>query len=212
VRHLVVGLGNPGPRYAPNRHNVGFLVLDELARSQALTFDSVTGNWEAACGPAGLVLLRPLAYMNRSGEALAAWAAAAGVSPDGQPSLTEAATPDPAPLRPLVICDDLALPLGSVRLRVRGSSGGQKGLASIIEELGGGEFPRMRLGIAPVDREVAPTDWADFVLEDFAEGEHEAVAEMVRHAADGVLCWREEGLEAAINRFNRRRQSPPPAE
>jgi PTH1 family peptidyl-tRNA hydrolase len=112
-------------------------------------------------------------------------------------------------LRPLVICDDLALPLGAARLRGKGSSGGQNGVQSIIEHIGGEIFPRLRLGIAPRDQEVPPEFWPDYVLADFEPREHAAVAEVVAHAADAVEYYLEHGTEATGSRFNRKR---PPQE
>ncbi len=110
-----------------------------------------------------------------------------------------------------MICDDLALPLGAVRLRARGSSGGQNGLASIIGHLGGEEFPRLRLGIAPDGDPVPAEQWPDFVLADFTPQEEELAAGTVTHAADAVACWLERGTEAAGSRYNRRRPGPPPS-
>jgi len=203
---IVVGLGNPGDRYADHRHNVGFRVLDELARRRRLDF--ATGPdaaWAAAAAGASLVLVKPLTYMNRSGSALATWARSAGVRLDGAPADPEPDTPETSTIRrPLVVCDDLTLPLGSLRLRRRGSSGGQNGLASIITRLGGGEFPRLRLGIAPRQDDIDPADWADFVLEPFAVDEREAAAELVLRGADAVAHWVAHGLEDTISRFNRR--------
>ncbi len=226
---LVVGLGNPGARYARNRHNIGWRVLDELARRRGLAFGPDHGSWQAAvAADGGLVLLKPLTYMNLSGQALTDWSrwsgrpvtgreAASGPAADpagapGEP-VDVPAPPGPDALRPLVVCDDLALPLGAVRLRARGSSGGQNGLASLIEHLGGEGFPRLRLGIAPADRAVPPELWPDWVLADFDAAEEEAVAPIVAHAADAVECWLELGTEAAGSRFNRRGPAagPPPA-
>ena len=204
--HLVVGLGNPGPRYTDHRHNVGFLVLDELAHRRGLAFTAGDGAWVVAGEPTGgLVLLRPLTFMNLSGKAVTGWALGAGLIVSGAPAAVEpeeAAAPDP--VRPIVVCDDLALPLGSVRLRAHGSSGGQNGLESVIEEMGGSEFPRLRLGIAPLGQAVEPADWPDFVLSPFGEDEVEAAREMVQHAADSLDCWLAEGFESASSRFNRR--------
>jgi PTH1 family peptidyl-tRNA hydrolase len=215
---IIVGLGNPGPAYAAHRHNAGFLVVEELARRLGLSW---TGgpDWRAAAGggPGGpVVLVEPTTYMNRSGEALAAWAADAGVPLTGEavpapdPD-TDRAAPEPAGIRPLIVCDDLNLPLGSVRLRARGGSGGQNGLASVIAALGGEEIPRLRLGVAPLGRVVDPADWADFVLTDFAADEREAVADLVDHAAAALEHWLAWGLESAVSRFNRRiRPGPEP--
>jgi PTH1 family peptidyl-tRNA hydrolase len=210
---LVVGLGNPGFRYARNRHNVGFMVLDELAGRLKLPFEAVSSSYGLAESDS-VALLKPLTYMNRSGEALDAWTARTGRIltglPDPGPEVPAADGAAEVPpsvvtgLRPLVVCDDLALPLGSVRLRARGSSGGQNGLGSIIGHLGGDEFPRLRLGIAPLDGPVAPEAWPEYVLADFSATEAEAAAALVSWAADAVICWLAEGLEAAVSRFNRR--------
>lgn len=231
---LVVGLGNPGAKYRETRHNIGFLVVEELARRHGWAFKPGAGPWREA-GAAGsdgpLVLLQPLTWMNLSGEAVAGWAAAHGWPPAAPPprplppaaagSLPPADPTDPGaaaaaaaaepvpkpwepPWRPLVICDDLALPLGALRLRARGSSGGQKGLASVIECLGHDDFPRLRLGIAPADRSVPPAEWPDYVLTAFASAELETVADLVARAADAVLFCREQGVDAAASRFNRR--------
>jgi PTH1 family peptidyl-tRNA hydrolase len=107
-------------------------------------------------------------------------------------------------IRPLVVCDDLSLPLGSVRLRPSGSSGGQNGLASVIDHLGGEEFPRLRLGIAPLAGNLDPEAWSEHVLADFEEGERPVAAELVAHAADALEFWLDHALEPAISRFNRR--------
>ncbi|MFO7654766.1 MAG: aminoacyl-tRNA hydrolase [Candidatus Krumholzibacteriia bacterium] len=254
--HLVIGLGNPGARYAGNRHNVGFRVVDELARRAGVALARVPGRYavaEVASGADRWILLEPLTYMNRSGEAVRSWAARTGVRVTGAPvglptdagpaSLAagqdagvgdgaapdtgagavagtgaEAADPalpagkgeetaDPAlagGVRPVVVCDDLSLPLGAVRIRARGSAGGQKGLASLIRTLGGEEFPRVRLGVGDPQREIAPADWADYVLSDFEPAQEEAVSEMVIHAADAVTMLLERGVNTAASRCNRR--------
>ncbi len=215
---LVVGLGNPGAKYRDTRHNIGFLVVEELARRQGWPWGAGAGRWREAAAPDGsLVLMQPLTYMNLSGEAVADWTTAHALpaephptcpvpeesqAPEGSLDSLPAATV--ARWRPLVVCDDLALPLGALRLRARGSSGGQNGLASVIEHLGHDDFPRLRLGIAPAGQPVPPSDWADFVLTPFADGEREAVADLVARAADAVACCLELGPEAAASRFNRR--------
>lgn len=220
---LVVGLGNPGPKYRDTRHNIGFLVVEELARRLGWSFSAGAGRWREAAAPGGdgaLVLMQPLTYMNLSGDAVGAWATARGLpvgpqptppAPGGEipgevpaPASPPSAAPPPPAWGPLVICDDLALPLGALRLRPRGSSGGQNGLASVIERLGHDDFPRLRLGIAPAGAPVPPAEWADFVLTPFAADEREAVADLVGRAADAVMCCLELGPEAAASRFNRR--------
>ncbi len=217
---VIVGLGNPGAKYARNRHNIGFMVLDELARRLSVGFRTDAANYHWVAG-ADFALVKPLTYMNLSGEALAAWSADQGLPLGGRPvapadselNVTDessdsmdlaALQPSADVIAPLIVCDDLALPLGSVRLRARGSSGGQNGLASVIEHLGGEEIPRMRLGIAPIDVPVAAADWPDYVLSDFAEKESEAVADLVDHAVAALVHWLENDWETTISKFNRR--------
>ncbi len=221
---IVIGLGNPGVRYRDTRHNIGFLVVEELARRQDLNFSVEKAEYLATgqdWGPKSLVLLKPLTYMNLSGEALVSWANRAGQKLTGEsqelPEINDDVeipapeTPDPDipdipdGIRPLVICDDLALPLGAVRLRSKGSSGGQNGIESIIEHLGGEEFPRLRLGIAPLDQPVDPEFWPDYVLAEFEPAELELVKNVVHHAADTVEFWLNNTLEQTASRFNRRR-------
>jgi PTH1 family peptidyl-tRNA hydrolase len=180
---IVCGLGNPGPDYRSNRHNLGFMALDTLSERHFLS-------WRRAAGPAqvalwrvagrAVTLIKPLGYMNESGAALAKHGGAA----------TDAL---------LVVCDDLNLPLGAVRLRPRGGSGGHKGLDSLIEHLGTGDFPRLRLGIgsAPPD-----ADRADFVLSDFLPEERDAVNGMIETAADAIETAVRQGIDAAMRRFN----------
>ena len=224
---IVVGLGNPGVRYESTRHNIGFLVVDELARRRELLFlvekDEYLVTSEGN-GDNSLVLMKPLTYMNLSGEAVLAWSRRSGIkltgkSPvvaefvgdeagDDQPMDT---APEVTGERPLVICDDLALPLGAVRLRGKGRSGGQNGVESIIDNLEGDEFPRLRLGIAPIGKPVAPEFWADFVLAEFEPDEQQLVKDVVSHAADTVEYWLENTLEKTASLFNRRRWPVPPA-
>jgi len=221
ISKMVVGLGNPGNRYQKTRHNIGFLVVEELARRLELPF-SVEKDEYLATGAdfesTPVVLLKPLTYMNLSGEALQAWADRSsqeltgqkpGVvpSPDDEELLgTDELNPPEfiTGIRPLVVCDDLALPLGAVRLRGKGRSGGQNGIQSIIEHLGGEEFPRLRLGIAPPDQPVDPEFWPDFVLAEFEPEEQELMQEVVNHAADTVEFWFKNSLEQTASRFNRR--------
>jgi len=188
---VVAGLGNPGLEYADTRHNAGFRVVDELYRRHA------RGPWrrDGACEvvPGGMgpetVLARPLAYMNRSGAALA-------------PLLVRLELP---PESLLVVVDDLDLPLGRLRLRRSGGPGTHNGLRDLVDHLGTA-FPRLRVGIA-TDGE-APGDLADWVLSPFGEAERERLGEAVARAADAVECAVEHGLAAAMNRFNRP-PSPP---
>lgn len=200
---LVVGLGNPGARYARTRHNVGFRCLEALASRLGLVFGEVQPQYRAAVGegPAGPVtLLQPLTFMNRSGEALAAWSRLTGRRID-------AATPESAPdpgIVPIVVCDDLNLGLGSLRIRGGGGDGGQNGLASILRTVGSEQVPRLRLGIGGGPAQVLPEAWADYVLAEFAPAEQEAAAAMIERGAEAMLCLLEHGWELAAARFNRR--------
>jgi peptidyl-tRNA hydrolase, PTH1 family len=184
---LIVGLGNPGPKYEWTRHNCGFMVIDELARRagkevkapecQALTARATIGLEE-------VLLVKPQTFMNLSGVAVAALV-----------NKYEARERSPI----LVISDDLALPFGKIRIRARGSAGGQKGLKSIIEKLGGQDFPRLRLGIAP-DHPV--NDAADFVLSEFPKKDRDALARMLARAADAVEAVLTIGVAKAMSKYN----------
>jgi len=212
---LVVGLGNPGERYARTRHNLGFRVVDALAARAGLRFAPVQDGCAAAAGRlAGseVVLVKPLLFMNRSGETLAAWARARGLPllPAGETAATPvpedpAAAPGPSPPPPPpAVCDDIALPLGSLRLRAGGSDGGHRGLDSLGRVLGGTAFPRLRLGVDGSEAGVPPPAWADYVLADFPAAEWPATEDLVQDACDAVLTWLELGLAAAAGRHNRR--------
>lgn len=187
---LVIGLGNPGPRYAATRHNVGWRVVEALAaRWGAGPEETRAGQWRtwrATRGDRAVTLMEPLAFMNLSGRALAAWIATHAM-----------------PRALLVVCDDVYLPLGVLRIRPAGSSGGHNGLASIEEALGSRDWPRLRIGVG------AAPDAAglrEHVLETFAEDEEVVVREAVGRAADAVECWLERGVAATMNAFNRRMQ------
>ncbi len=201
--HLILGLGNPGEEYHATRHNVGFRVVEELARRWQVPLDrldcnSLTGRGLA--GEAGLVgdqsaldgdrtvlLAQPQTYMNRSGYAARCFAERYAI--------------DPAAV--LVVYDEINLPLGKLRLRRSGSPAGHRGLESVIENLRTAEVPRLRLGVAPEGgRPVGGEDLVDFVLSPFAPDELEPVAEMVHRAADACEAWVKEGVEAAMGRFN----------
>ncbi len=188
---LVVGLGNPGPRYAPTRHNLGFRVVQKLAEHLKLKFSEQDRTFLAtpmATGPDPWVLMQPQTYMNLSGEAVSAWLDRHGVEPDLS--------------RILVVCDDLALPLGHLRLRGQGSSGGQNGLLSIIEHLESTGFARLRLGIDGTEGTLLPEDWADYVLEPFPEGERDSAESLVTRAVEAVLGWGQDGPSITASRCN----------
>jgi PTH1 family peptidyl-tRNA hydrolase len=184
---LVLGLGNPGARYAATRHNVAWRVLDRLAARWTATPGEphpTYATWIARPGGRPVTLLAPLTWMNASGGALGEWRQTHG---------------DPGDL--LVLSDDVYLPLGSLRLRPGGSSGGHRGLDSIETELGHREYARLRIGVGAAADSAA---LREHVLETFAPEEWPAVDEVVRLAADAVECWVTDGILAAMNRFNRK--------
>jgi peptidyl-tRNA hydrolase, PTH1 family len=184
---LVVGLGNPGRRYHDTRHNIGFAVADELARRSQAVFEHGRANALTArigLGVASVLLVKPLTMMNLSGEAVQGLAHFYRVEP----------------LDILVVADDVNLPLGRLRLRAGGSAGGHNGFKSIIGLLGTEEFPRLRIGVGRGD---VRRELADHVLARFDADESAAVEESVARAADAVECFTAEGIEVAMNRYNR---------
>jgi PTH1 family peptidyl-tRNA hydrolase len=184
----VVGLGNPGERYRRTRHNAGFMAVDMLA-ARARAGGRVDGDaWvaEATLGGATALLVKPLCFVNASGGPVARLLAERSGAPSGL----------------VVLVDDVALELGTIRVRERGSHGGHNGLRSLVETLGTEEFARVRIGVR---RGELPPDLAEYVLADFLPDEVLAVQEGVGLAADAVLCLLEEGAGAAMNRFNARR-------
>jgi PTH1 family peptidyl-tRNA hydrolase len=184
---LIAGLGNPGRRYAKNRHNVGFQCLDALARAHGLAFDRRKSKGKLALGRIeghAVILLKPQTFMNDSGRSLAS------VKRFYQVPLE----------RLLVIYDDLDLPLGSVRLRAKGGSGGHKGMHSIIAQMGEQDFARMRVGIG---RPPGHMDPADFVLQDFGEDQLPVIQDVYDWVVRAVECWLGEGVEMAMTRCNR---------
>ena len=185
LSHLVLGLGNPGAEYRKTRHNLGFLVVEELARRWEARLDRLECN--ARLGVAGGVLLaQPQTYMNRSGHAARCLVERHGFSP---PQL-------------LVVIDDVALPLGKLRLRANGSPGGHRGLESILENLQSDEVARLRLGVRVGEGPAGGEELVDYVLSPFRAEERETVEEMVRRGADACECWRSDGVERAMSRFN----------
>lgn len=190
---LLLGLGNPGEPYRDTRHNVGFRVIDELARRWQVPVDRLECNSLAghkAFEGEDVLLVKPQTYMNRSGYAARCFAARC---------FAERHTLDPAAV--LVVYDEVNLPLGKLRVRRAGSPAGHRGLESIIENLRTSEIPRLRLGVAP-EGGVTYEDLADFVLAPFAPDELETVEEMIRRAADACEVWVREGVEAAMRGFN----------
>jgi len=186
---LVFGLGNPGQEYEHTRHNVGFQILDVLARRYGVTFSSHKYRALAArvrMGDETVLLVKPLTFMNLSGEAVGPIVRFYKVSLQDM----------------LVVYDDMDLPLGLLRLRPKGGSGGHKGLKSIIQHVGSTEFPRLRVGIG---RPPGRMDPADFVLSPFTKEEEEVMAVVREEAADAIETWVKEGLERAMTKVNQRK-------
>ena len=185
---LIVGLGNPGREYRDTRHNVGFMVIDEIARRHQLTLAMAPSQVPDALvakkfGPEPLLVAKPLTFMNRSGDAVAALAHYYDIVP--------------ADL--LVVVDEVALPFGRLRARARGSAGGHNGLKSVIERLGTTEFPRLRLGVGRGDTR---RDLADHVLSKFEADERSALEELITRAADAAEMFAAEGIEKVMNAYN----------
>ncbi len=183
---LIVGLGNPGRQYENNRHNVGWKVLDELARRHNLTFDKTEKKAITASGmirEKRVLLARPQTYMNLSGEAVR--------------GLVDFYKVDLSQL--LLISDDLDIPLGTLRLRQSGGAGGQGGLKNVIQHLGTNAFNRVRFGIGRPPGRMNPRD---YVLQDFKGDEAILAREVVDKAADAVEMWLQEGIDVAMTRFN----------
>ena len=197
VRRLVFGLGNPGPEYEGTRHNVGFQVLDHLALHEGLLFEGPR-SLEGYDGPGSFrcartfdpnaLLVQPLTFMNRSGEAVRPLVNWAGVAPEDV----------------LVVYDDMDLPLASLRLRPFGGAGGHNGMSSIIKSLGTDRFPRLRIGIGR-----SSTDAARHVLSKFAKKEREEMDVTAVEAAEATLYWLKNGdIERCMTRFHSRWTSP----
>jgi len=185
VDKLVVGLGNPGRKYASNRHNVGFQCLDHLAEAWGLSFSRRKHKALLAQGEmAGLkiILAKPQTFVNLSGEAVSRLARFYRVPPENI----------------LVIYDDLDLPVGRIRLRPEGGSGGHKGMKSIIGHLGTQGFPRLRVGIGRPTR----GDPVDYVLSDFTPDERIAIEDAYETVVSAVELWLADGIDAAMNRYN----------
>mgnify|MGYP001268533775 CR=1 FL=1 len=184
--YLIVGLGNPGREYENTRHNVGFGVLDELARRYGLAFGKKERKAVVATGVIlgkKVILAKPQTFMNLSGEAVRALADFYKVEIE----------------RILIVSDDLDIPLGTLRLRKEGSAGGQRGLKSIIQHLGTQSFNRLRFGIGRPPGKMAPKD---YVLQVFRGDDAILTAEVTDHAADAVETWLTVGIELAMSRHN----------
>lgn len=183
----IFGLGNPGAQYVDTRHNIGFMVIDLLVRRHSFSVEKSNKNIELYRGRIfdyDVYLGKPLTYMNLSGQA-------------ARPVLQLRKIPRESML---VVTDDFSLPLGRQRLRADGSAGGHNGLKSLIAELGSQVFPRLKVGIGPVPERWDP---ADFVLGKFSSAEAEPLSAALVRSADCVELWLKEGIQAAMNLYNR---------
>ncbi len=181
---MIVGLGNPGRKYSHTRHNIGFRVLEELARRHRIEkeesrHDAIVGHLRM--NKDKVLLVKPLTFMNLSGRAV-------------RPLFNWFKLELP---ELLVVYDDMDLPVGSLRIRAAGGTGGHKGMRSICESLGNREFPRIRIGIGR-----PPGGAIDWVLSEFDPGEREIIQETVEKAANAIECWAKDGIDACMNAYN----------
>ncbi len=191
---LIVGLGNPGRGYANNRHNIGFICLNQFAKTQGIRFDKKQGRARIGIGEiAGsrVVVARPQTYMNLSGQSVSLLVRKFDINLDNL----------------LVIHDDLDLPLGRIRIRCGGGSGGHKGVESIITHLESQDFIRIRVGIGrpsvtPDSAEISEADIITYVLSDFTAEEKQTIAQVIPRVSEAILCLLTEGLTAAMNKYN----------
>jgi len=192
---LIVGLGNPGPRYASTRHNVGFLVVDELARRHGLRLAGRQANAHYARGDISgqkVILAEPQTFMNNSGQAVRALSSYYKVPPE----------------RVLIIYDDVALPTGTIRIREKGSSAGHNGVKSVIQHMHTEAVPRIRVGVdRPNDPRHGQIDW---VLGHFSGEEQPVIKDAIGRAADAVEYILANGYERAMNVYNTAEQQPAP--
>ena len=189
---LIIGLGNPGKTYAHNRHNVGFQCLNYFARLHSIRFDRRQCQARVGIGEVSgekLLLARPGTFMNLSGKSVACLVRKYNVPASDL----------------LVIYDDLDLPLGKIRLRQSGSSGGHKGMNSIISALGSEDFPRIRVGIGRPQAEKQPVSEdriVNYVLNDFSSQEEAIIKPVIAKVAEAIECFLTQGIDAAMNKFN----------
>ena len=187
VEWILVCLGNPGDRYENTRHNIGFMTADAIGERvgkpiQRLKYKALTNR--ITLGGQDVLIMKPVTYMNLSGEAAREAAQFYHLPPE----------------RVLVICDDVSLPLGKIRVRAQGSAGGHNGLRSLIAQLHSDQFPRIRLGVG--GKPHPDYDMADWVLGHFSKEDQKTVRQMVERACDAAECVLSQGVQAAMNRFN----------
>ena len=187
VKWLLVGLGNPGDKYDNTRHNVGFAAIDQLAEElrvpvQKLKYRALTQTVEL--GGAKVLLMKPITYMNLSGEAVGEAARFFKIPAD----------------HVLVLSDDVSLPVGKLRIRKGGSAGGHNGLKSIIQHLGTDQFPRVKIGVG--EKPHPDYDMADWVLGKFAGEDLKTITQAIQRAGKAAECYIHDGPDQAMNRFN----------
>lgn len=186
MRYLLAGLGNPGTQYERTRHNAGFMVLDAVASKWGADWKAWQnlGDWaKVSLGENEIFLLKPLTYMNESGRAVSSLSRFYKIPPQNC----------------LICFDDVSLSVGKLRIRKNGSAGGQKGMKSIIEQLGTQDIPRLRLGVGPKPEKF---DLANFVLSNFAKADIPVLEEALSRSVTAIETYLQDGLEKAMNRFN----------
>lgn len=184
--YLIAGFGNPGREHRENRHNIGFMAVDEISRALAIPVNRVQNRSLVGAGHtlgSRVILAKPQTYMNLSGQSVGSLVRFYKIPLENL----------------LVIHDDLDIPLGTIRIRPAGGSAGQRGVGSTIDQLGTHEFPRLRLGIG---RPPGRMEAADYVLENFSSGEKKLLQPLLERTAQAVKTFIEKGLEQAMNMFN----------
>ena len=190
---LIVGLGNPGRGYANNRHNVGFVCLNHFARTQGIRFDRKQGKARIGIGEVAgskVILAKPQTYMNLSGQSVSRLIKKFNINLNDL----------------LVIHDDLDLPLGKIRIRHGTSSGGHKGIDSIISSLGSQDFSHLRVGIgrpiATGNAQISEADIIAYVLSNFTSEEKQIIVQVIPRVSEAIYCLLTEGLATAMNKYN----------
>jgi len=183
---MIVGLGNPGLRYAQTRHNIGFQIVDELAEKQSLSFDKRQFKALVASDYIDgqrVLLVKPQTFMNLSGEAVQPLASYYKITPENV----------------MVVFDDMDLPMGVIRLRPFGGAGGHNGMTSLIQRLGSNQFPRLRVGVGRPPGRMEP---AAYVLQNFSPDEESLMVQVRDRAVQALEAWACSGIDAAMNAFN----------
>lgn len=186
---LIVGLGNPGSEYIKTRHNAGFLAIDFLCEHLGVLLKPGKGDWyglEHKYKSEKFYIMKPTTFMNASGNAVVNFVNKKKID------LSDI----------LIVYDDFQLPLGTIRVRAKGSDGGHKGLSSVIYSLNSIEFPRMRIGIG-TEENISQDNYTDFVLSNFSDDEFEKLKSLMPNIRDAILCFIEEGIYSTMNKYNK---------